>query len=97
MTVITHLDLHFAPEHLVDGPAMLAGILLQTRAFDGCLGIEVLTDVTDRAHVLVVEHWESAAHDQAYRDWRAGPGASSLGTVLASPGAKTQFEVTAST
>ncbi len=40
-----------------------------------------LVDSNDPAHVLLCETWESADHDRAYREWRAGPGASNLGSV----------------
>jgi hypothetical protein len=35
--------------------------------------------------VVLHERWESADHDRAYRQWRAGAGASNLGSVLAAP------------
>ena len=54
-----------------------------TRAFPGCLRVDVMIDTTDPLHVLVIEVWESVAADAAYRAWRAGDGASNLGTVLA--------------
>jgi quinol monooxygenase YgiN len=91
MTVTSLLDLRFAAEHLEDGPRALLDILADTRAFDGCLGVQVVTDVTDPAHVIAVEHWESLEHDEAYRAWRAGPGASGLGDYLAGPSVLTRF------
>jgi hypothetical protein len=39
-----------------------------------------------------VERWESIAHDDAYRAWRAGPGASGLGNYLSEPARLTRFE-----
>jgi len=65
MTVTSLLDLRFAADHLEDGPRALLDILADTRAFDGCLGVQVVTDVTDPAHVIAVEHWESLEHDEA--------------------------------
>jgi hypothetical protein len=47
--------------------------------------VQVVTDVGDPAHVLAIEHWESLEHDDAYRAWRAGPGASGLIGYLAGP------------
>ncbi|MBN9631652.1 putative quinol monooxygenase [Leifsonia sp. TF02-11] len=91
MTVTSLLDLRFAPDHLEDGPRALSEILADTRAFDGCLGVRVVTDVTDSAHVVAVERWESLEHDDAYRAWRAGPGASGLGAYLAEPPTLTRF------
>ena len=51
-------------------------MLQDTRAFDGSGGVEVVVDVTDPTHVLVIERWASLTHDDAYREWRAGAGAS---------------------
>ena len=64
MTVTSLLDLRFATDHLEDGPRALLDILADTRVFDGCLGVQVVTDVTDPAHVLAVEHWQSLEHDE---------------------------------
>jgi quinol monooxygenase YgiN len=91
MTVTSLLDLRFAADHLEDGPRALLDILADTRAFDGCLGVHVVADVTDSAHVIAVEHWESFEHDEAYRAWRAGPGASGLGDYLARPPVQTRY------
>ena len=91
MTITSLLDMHFAAAHLEDGPRALLDILADTRAFKGCLGVQVVTDVSDPAHVIAVEHWESLEHDEAYRAWRAGPGASGLGDYLAGPPALTRF------
>ncbi|NUU06289.1 antibiotic biosynthesis monooxygenase [Leifsonia sp. C5G2] len=96
MTVTSLLDLRFAADHLDDGPPALLEILTVTRAFDGCLGVDVVTDVTDPAHVIAVEHWESLEHDEAYRAWRAGPGASGLGDYLAGPPTLTRLTDVAS-
>ncbi|GAA1448004.1 putative quinol monooxygenase [Leifsonia poae] len=91
MTVTSLLDMHFAADHLDDGPRALLDILADTRAFDGCLGVQVVTDVADPSHVIAIEHWESLDHDDAYRAWRAGPGASGLGAYLAEPPTLTRF------
>jgi quinol monooxygenase YgiN len=92
MPITAHLDLVLKAEALPTAPAVLRDILTDTRAFDGCLGVEVLADSTDPTHVLVVEQWASPEHDAAYRAWRAGDGASGLGELLAAPPVLTHFE-----
>jgi heme oxygenase (mycobilin-producing) len=68
--------------------------LTATRAFPGCLGVTVLVDSADPAHVIAIETWESPEADNAYRQWRATPeGASNLGSVLAAPPSLTLFTV----
>jgi heme-degrading monooxygenase HmoA len=64
-----------------------------TRAFDGCLGVEVFEDHDDRSRVVVVEHWASLAHDRAYRAWREGEGRIDGGDVFAHPPKLTVGEV----
>jgi quinol monooxygenase YgiN len=92
MPITAHLDLFLKTESLPTAPAVLRDILSDTRAFDGCLGVDVLVDSHDPAHVLVVEQWASREHDSAYRAWRAGDGASGLGELLAAPPVLTYFE-----
>jgi quinol monooxygenase YgiN len=92
MPITAHLDLFLKAESLPTAPAVLRDVLTDTRAFDGCLGVEVLVDSTDPAHVLVVEQWASLEHDSAYRAWRASDdGASGLGELLAAPPVLTRF------
>lgn len=84
MTITALLDLTLRPESLGDAPRVLHETLEATRAFPGCLGVEVLRGANDPARVLVVERWESTESDAAYRAWRATPdGASQLGSLLA--------------
>ena len=86
MAVTSLLDLHLRRDPLADAVAAVDAILKDTRAFDGCLGIEVLEDLADPAHLTIVEHWESLQHDDAYRAWRGTPeGASGLGAHVAAP------------
>ncbi len=96
MPITAHLDLTLKAEALPTAPAVLRDILADTRAFDGCLGVDVLVDSHDPAHILVVEQWASLEHDSAYRAWRAtDEGASGLGELLAAPPALTHFEASA--
>jgi quinol monooxygenase YgiN len=86
MPITAFLDLHVTAEALPDAPAVIAETLADTRAFDGCLGVEVLVDVDDPAHFVAVERWQSLEHDNAYRAWRStDAGRSALGTILAAP------------
>ncbi len=95
MTLVSLLELTLSPEAAADHDASLAvvsQVLEATRAFEGCLGCDVVVDVDDPAHVVVVERWESLEHDDAYRAWRRTPeGASRLGEVLAQPPSLSRF------
>lgn len=83
MAVTSLLELTLKPECLEEAPAVIAQVLEATRAFDGSLGVDVVQDVDDPTHVVLVERWESMAHDDAYRAFRATPeGQHALGTII---------------
>ncbi|KRE80205.1 putative quinol monooxygenase [Arthrobacter sp. Soil763] len=93
MPITAHLDLTLKTEVLESAPEVLRETLADTRAFDGCLGVEVLVDKENPTHVVVVERWASMEQDAAYRAWRATEeGASGLGALLAAPPVLTHFE-----
>jgi quinol monooxygenase YgiN len=74
MAIIAILECHFKPEQVDAGIDWLRRNLVATRAFDGCLGVEVFKDRDDPSRVVAVEHWASLEHDRAYRAWRDGEG-----------------------
>lgn len=84
MAVTAFLELQLKPDSLDAARTVMRETLAVTRTRPGCLGVTVLVDHNDPAHVVVQETWESLEHDRAYRKWRATPeGASELGTVVA--------------
>jgi heme oxygenase (mycobilin-producing) len=84
-TITALLDLKIKPESVAEAKEVVESVLADTRAFPGCLGVDVLVDTEDQAHLLLIEKWESIERDQAYRDWRATEaGASALSTIVAS-------------
>ena len=92
MTLIALLDLTLRPEALADTPRVLHETLQATRAFPGCLGVKVLRGADDASRIMVVERWESADNDAAYRAWRETPaGTSRLGSLLAGAPSLTTF------
>ena len=85
MPITATLEFTVRPEHLEGAEEFILDLLTATRAFPGCLGIDVLRDLTDPAHYLLVERWASVADDDAYRAWRATPeGASGLADLVES-------------
>lgn len=86
MAISAILDLRIKPEALETAPAVLHATLTDTRKRPGCLGVTVLVDSADPAHVVLYELWDSVESDRAYREWRKTPeGASQLGPLLAGP------------
>ena len=82
MSVIAVVDLRLRPEAVAGAPQVLHAVLDQTRGRPGCVSVVVIQDVTDPAHVTAIETWESVEADKAYREWRAGEGATSALTDL---------------
>jgi heme oxygenase (mycobilin-producing) len=94
VATIAILDLQLKAEALEVAHQVIHATLTQTRAFAGCLGVTVLVDSDDPAHVVLYETWESVERDRAYRAWRASPeGASELGSILAAPPKLSLFTV----
>lgn len=94
MTFAAVLELRLNPEMLEQAPIVLHRALEETRAFDGNLGVDVVVDDTDPTRWLIIESWETAAHDAAYREFRAGPGAlTDLAPLLAAAPALTKGPV----
>lgn len=84
MATTALLDLQLKADSLETAYKVIHETLTATRAFPGCLGVTVLVDSADPAHVIIHEIWESIEHDQAYRQWRSTPeGASDLGSIVA--------------
>src|SRR5271154_2299991 len=93
MAITAFLELRVKPDALDHGlHAELHEILSDTRAFDGCLGVEVLIDIADPTHIVAVERWASEERDAAYRAWRAGDGKTNLASFLAAPPVLTKFD-----
>ena len=94
MALTATLEVRLKADKLDTAFEVIHETLTATRAFPGCLGVTVLVDSADPAHVIAIETWESPEADNAYRQWRATPeGASNLGSVLAAPPSLTLFTV----
>jgi quinol monooxygenase YgiN len=93
VTISAILDLRLKKESLDTAREVVGRILTETRAFEGCEGVDVLID-DDEGHWLCVEKWASSEADAAYRAWRAGPGAiNDLGPLLAGAPGLTKYVV----
>ena len=95
MAITSLLDVQLRPDAPADAEARVTAILSQTRARPGSLAVDVVRDLVDPRHLVVIEVWESVEADDAYRAWRATPeGASGLGELTAGRPGLTRFEVT---
>lgn len=74
MSVLVLFESQVKPENISNMKSYMAEILPDTRAYDGCQKIDVFFDTEDTGRMVVVEHWDSRAHQEKYRDWRDGTG-----------------------
>jgi quinol monooxygenase YgiN len=92
MPVTVLLELKFKPESVPTAREVMGHALQVTSSFDGNLVTDVLVDEDDEAHWIIYELWESVAHDEAYRAFRAGEGKIvDLPPLLAAPSVKTRY------
>lgn len=64
------LELSLRPEGVDDALKLFGDILGDTRAFDGCEGVEIFQDADDPTTLVLVEKWVSRDHHARYTDWR---------------------------
>ena len=73
-------EFHAAPGKLKELLATLKQVLPETRAYDGCLGLESWLD-EERSTIVLTEQWVSFDHYDRYLAWRGETGA--LGAMAA--------------
>ena len=66
-------EFHAAKGRLADLTAALGGALVETRAYDGCLGLEAWLD-PERDTIMLTEQWVSHDHYDRYLAWRRDTG-----------------------
>jgi quinol monooxygenase YgiN len=95
MPITSVLDLQLRPDAPADAETRVSAILSQTRARPGSLSVDVVRDLEDPRHLVVIEVWESLEADDAYRAWRATPeGTSGLGELTVTRPGLTRYEPT---
>ena len=74
--------------------ALLKSILTDTRAYEGCTGVDVLQNTDDSDSVAVVETWDSHEQYEKYLAWQRERGTSDrLMKALADPPSIRHFDV----
>ncbi len=72
------------PERADEFKSLLKELLPATRAYEGCLNVDVYQDQDDSGSICLVEDWETKAHQQKYQAWRDDSGiAEVVGPFLA--------------
>jgi len=73
MAITSVLDIQLRPDAPEDADTRISSVLSQTRARPGFLAADVVRDLDDPRHLIVIEVWESLEADEAYRAWRKTP------------------------
>ena len=72
------------PERAEEFISLLKSLLPDTRAYEGCLRVDVYQDQGNPGNILLVEDWTSKQHQEKYQEWRDETGiAEVVGPFLA--------------
>ena len=86
MSVTVLLDLKAASGSIDQLKQLFSEILHETRAYDGCDGLEVHLNQDDGDNLLIIERWQSRPHYEKYFAWRQETGLiDRLGPLLGAP------------
>lgn len=70
MTILATADFRIHPEKLDEFLDVMKAALPDTRAFEGCEGIETYTDQDEAGRVFLVEKWTDRSAHEKYLAWR---------------------------
>ena len=70
MTVRVILELQVKPDQVEALKELLKEALPDSRAFDGCLKLEVIQNQDNPTNILVLQAWQTKEHQQRYSKWR---------------------------
>lgn len=74
MTCQVVLEFKTKADAIEDMSNYLREILVDTRGYDGCVGLHVTQDLDDPTKFAAVEQWDSRAHYEKYFQWRVDTG-----------------------
>lgn len=74
MSVLVLLEAQVKPEDIPDLESYIAELLPDTRAYDGCQGVDAYFNSEHTGSMVLVEHWDSRAHYEKYLAWRTETG-----------------------
>ena len=86
MPVTVIAEFHAAPGKLDELLAKLKAVLPETRAYDGCRGLDSWLD-QERSTIVLTEQWDSFDHYDRYLAWRAETGVLAAAAGLLDGGA----------
>ena len=66
------------PESAAEFISLLKSLLPDSRAYDGCLRVDVYQDQGNAGSILLVEDWTSKQHQEKYQEWRDETGSAEV-------------------
>ena len=73
MSVLVNLEIPVNEERLEVFFDFLQNTLIETRAYEGCLGLNTYHEIGSST-VLLIEEWEKIENQESYMDWRTETG-----------------------
>ena len=73
MSVLVNLEIPVKKERIEDFFDYLRDILVDTRAYEGCIRLETYHDM-ENSKVLLIEEWEKIENQESYMQWRTETG-----------------------
>ena len=85
-TTVVLLEIQVKPECVDEVKAFFKEVLPDTRAYEGCQGVDVYGNLDESANIVLYERWDSRDHYQRYLKWRTDTGVfDKMGAKLAGP------------
>ena len=73
MSVLVNLEIPVKKERIEDFFDYLRDILVDTRAYEGCIRLDTYHEM-ENSKVLLVEEWEKIENQESYMQWRIETG-----------------------
>ncbi len=73
MSVLVNLEIPVKKERIEDFFNYLRDVLVDTRAYEGCIRLETYHDM-ENSKVLLIEEWEKIENQESYMQWRTETG-----------------------
>ncbi len=86
MSITVLLELQVKPDQVDTLKQMFEEALPDTRGFDGCIKLDILVNQDQPANMVLVQTWQTRAHQARYSSWRQETGfIAKMGALLAAP------------
>ena len=93
MGVVVLLEMQIKPGCVNEVKAFMNDNLADTRAYEGCQGLDVYDNMDETGNLVVYERWDSRPHYEKYLAWRTETGTmDKMGAMLKEPPSIRYFE-----